>query len=264
MRIVEIAVIILIVLAFGLLITVAFSYIAPGTLIRPLGEFYLYATYNPYDPIVRLFTAMSPESVTAIVWDFRGLDTLFETSVFYLAIIGALALTRGLMPAPKGEEGQGLSVIVKSVTKITVPMILAVGASVGLHGHLTPGGGFQGGSVIAVIPMLMIVIFSVLFLAKRMNITGFLILRSIGLAIIGFTGVALFIAGLVQGVPAWVFQNMPKPGAPLSMPVEVHGALISGTLWFFNLAEMIAVASGFSIAFLILLLVKEVEFRGES
>jgi formate hydrogenlyase subunit 6/NADH:ubiquinone oxidoreductase subunit I len=38
---------------------------------------------------------MSPKAVTAIVWDFRGLDTYFETSVLFIAIAGLIALFGG-------------------------------------------------------------------------------------------------------------------------------------------------------------------------
>jgi len=43
----------------------------------------------------------------------------------------------------------GMTVIVKTVTRITVWMILLYGFYIILHGHLTPGGGFGGGVIIA-------------------------------------------------------------------------------------------------------------------
>jgi hypothetical protein len=92
-------------------------------------------------------TVYSPESVTSIVWDFRGLDTLFETMVFYLAIIGSIALARGyklFMTRDIDWEKLGLSPIVKTVTRLTAPLIVVVAISIALHGHLTPGGGVPG------------------------------------------------------------------------------------------------------------------------
>ncbi len=41
------------------------------------------------------------------------------------------------------------TVIIKGTTKYLAPLILTFGAYVILHGHLTPGGGFQGGAVFA-------------------------------------------------------------------------------------------------------------------
>lgn len=46
-------------------------------------------------------------------------------------------------------NNQGMTLIVKTVTRITVWMILLYGFYIILHGHLTPGGGFAGGVMIA-------------------------------------------------------------------------------------------------------------------
>ncbi|NJE46602.1 sodium:proton antiporter, partial [Thermococcus sp. GR7] len=51
--------------------------------VKPLGEFYLENSYFGD------YSARSPEVVTSILWDYRGIDTLFETAVFFLAIIGS-------------------------------------------------------------------------------------------------------------------------------------------------------------------------------
>lgn len=40
------------------------------------------------------------------------------------------------------------SLIIQTVTRLMVPFIIMFGISVIVHGHLTPGGGFQGGVVI--------------------------------------------------------------------------------------------------------------------
>ena len=116
--------------------------------VRPLAEFYLFNVFNAHNATL---TAMSPEAVTSIVWDYRGLDTLFETVVFYMAIIGCVALYRGIELIKDGPE-VGLSRIVKTVTKILIVVNIAVAASIALHGHLTPGGGFQAGAAMAVAP----------------------------------------------------------------------------------------------------------------
>ncbi|MDZ7316606.1 MAG: hypothetical protein ONA69_09095 [candidate division KSB1 bacterium] len=44
---------------------------------------------------------------------------------------------------------KGMSLIVKTVTRLTIWIILLYGIYIILHGHLTPGGGFAGGVVIA-------------------------------------------------------------------------------------------------------------------
>lgn len=47
------------------------------------------------------------------------------------------------------KQNSGMTVIVKTVTRITVWLIILYGIYIILHGHLTPGGGFGGGVVIA-------------------------------------------------------------------------------------------------------------------
>lgn len=41
------------------------------------------------------------------------------------------------------------SIIVKSVARIVFPLAFTYGVYIFVHGHLTPGGGFQGGTIIA-------------------------------------------------------------------------------------------------------------------
>jgi multicomponent Na+:H+ antiporter subunit B len=83
-----------------------------------------------------------------------------------------------------------------------------------------------------------------------------LVIRSLGLIGIGLTAILALLIGLVVGRFAYVFQNMPKLNSPIGMPATIGNILISGTLWFFNLFEMFAVATGFIIAFVILMLIK--------
>ncbi|MEM0025354.1 MAG: Na(+)/H(+) antiporter subunit B [Zestosphaera sp.] len=231
----------------------------PG--VRLLASWYLYTTLNPQYPV---FTAMSPEAVTAIVWDYRGLDTLFETAVFFLAIVGALALMRGIslkvvLDSKNDNSDGGLSLICKTATKILVPLIIAVSASIALHGHLTPGGGFQGGSAAAVAPLLILVIFSVYFLlSKGVSEKPMLVLRTVGLLGIYFTALAAVFIGLFTGLNAYVFQNQPKFNAPVGLPAQISGALISGSLFFFNIFEYLAVAGGFTLVFILLSVPEEI------
>lgn len=47
------------------------------------------------------------------------------------------------------KESDGMTLIVKTVTRFMVWMMLLYGMYLILHGHLTPGGGFGGGVIIA-------------------------------------------------------------------------------------------------------------------
>ncbi|ANF22472.1 MnhB domain-containing protein [Thermococcus piezophilus] len=213
--------------------------------IKPLGEFYLENSYFGD------YSAKSPEVVTSILWDYRGIDTLFETAVFFLAIIGSLTifrLTKEQEKEVKKEPTQveSLPLPIRTVTKVIVVMILAVSASIALHGHLTPGGGFQGGSALAVAPLLIIAAYSKYALEEHgLDKTRALILRSIGL--LGIALVAL--VPLLSG--GFIMQNQPI------FPAEIGGQLISGSLIYYNLFEFLAVGAGFTAVFLLLSIPEE-------
>ncbi|MEM2005510.1 MAG: MnhB domain-containing protein [Zestosphaera sp.] len=227
--------------------------LAPQVL-RELGGNYLRHAYNPWNISL---SSLSLEVVTAIVWDYRGLDTYFETSVLFISIVGVTMLFRGYREV-RGLSKAGLSEIVKTTTRILVPLIMISGISVALHGHLTPGGGFQGGSFIAVLLVLLTVVFSVEYLLS-MGITSskLLVLRTVGLLGVFTTSIGLLVVGLFLGIPAYIFQNMGRDNAPISMPSWLIDRPLGGTLFFFNLFESMAVAAGLALAFLVLALREE-------
>ncbi len=47
------------------------------------------------------------------------------------------------------KSQEGMTIIVKTVTRISVWLIFVYGIYIIFHGHLTPGGGFGGGVIIA-------------------------------------------------------------------------------------------------------------------
>jgi len=53
----------------------------------------------------------------------------------------------------------GMSIIVRTVTRLVYGLALVYGFYVIMHGHLTPGGGFQGGAVVASAFALLLVAF---------------------------------------------------------------------------------------------------------
>jgi multicomponent Na+:H+ antiporter subunit B len=229
--------------------------IIPQTNLRNLANYYLQNTLNSGNETI---WAASPEAVTAIVWDYRGFDTLFETSVFFLAIIACIAAFEVEIPArPKNKTEKqsdlGLSVIVKVVTKIIGLIIVVVSASIALHGQLTPGGGFQGGAALAVLPILFIMAMSRFALQDRkVNRTSMLILRSLGLLGIGTTVILPLIIGFLTHNGAYIMQNQIKPDAAVSLPSMIADRMMGGNLWMLNLSEFLAVGAGFTLTFVLL------------
>jgi multicomponent Na+:H+ antiporter subunit B len=104
----------------------------------------------------------APNLVTAVVVTYRGLDTLGEVTVLFISAAGVGLLLRrtrrkddeeDLEQGDRAEETAGVhkpaSEIVETATELLLPMVMLFGIYVFLNGHLSPGGGFQGGAIIA-------------------------------------------------------------------------------------------------------------------
>ena len=89
-----------------------------------------------------------PNVVTAVVVTYRGLDTLGEVTVLFLATAGiGYFLKRRKSRQP--EKRIAGSEILQTGARLLTPLIMILGIYIFTHGHLSPGGGFQGGVVIA-------------------------------------------------------------------------------------------------------------------
>lgn len=84
--------------------------------------------------------------VTSVVLGYRGIDTLGELSIlFAAATAGGLVL--GHRRTVRATQPGGF--ILRSGADLLFPLLLVVGLYIIVHGHLTPGGGFQGGTILA-------------------------------------------------------------------------------------------------------------------
>ena len=64
-----------------------------------------------------------------------------------------------------------MSTIVKTISNISFPFIVIYGLYVIAHGHLTPGGGFQGGAVVASGLVLMLIAYNAEWVSQRIKNT---------------------------------------------------------------------------------------------
>ncbi|MBU1237274.1 MAG: Na(+)/H(+) antiporter subunit B [Gammaproteobacteria bacterium] len=135
----------------------------------------------------------SANIVTAIIVTYRGLDTLGEVTVLFLsATIVGLVLAGGRRretaqrpPVPVGE-------LLTTGSRFLVPLIMLLGVYVFVNGHLTPGGGFQGGAVVASGVLLMLLAdplkhFSHRLIAAVESVAGFayVVIGVLGLVLAG-------------------------------------------------------------------------------
>jgi multicomponent Na+:H+ antiporter subunit B len=91
--------------------------------------------------------------ISSVNFDQRALDTMGEEFIFFGSVIGALVLLR---PAREEREREsegaaGLTVLdaTRLLAVLLLPLTVLIGAYIVAHGHLSPGGGFQGGVILA-------------------------------------------------------------------------------------------------------------------
>ncbi|HTY44497.1 MAG TPA: MnhB domain-containing protein [Patescibacteria group bacterium] len=111
------------------------------------------------------------------------------------------------------KETAGMSIIVKRITKITVSLIFLFGVYILLHGHLTPGGGFAGGVIIALSFIHLVLAFGKDVALTRMNLAVASVIESLGgllfwgIALLGFLGGYFFLNVLPHGRPFDLFSS---------------------------------------------------------
>ena len=124
--------------------------------------------------------------VTSVIVTYRGLDTLGEVAVLFAATAGVGVLLRR---RDDEEPARGASEILETGAGLLFPLILLLGTYIFLHGHLTPGGGFQGGVVIATG-------FLLLLLSGRVKALNHLVMNLVE-SVFGAAYLAVGVLGLV-------------------------------------------------------------------
>lgn len=119
---------------------------------------------GPYGDVianVAVFERHATDVVNAINYDYRAVDTLGEEFILFTAALGVMMLLR----RERGESSKSAisgrvpdrSVLSTTIQAASVPAVFVTvlfGLYIGLHGQLTPGGGFQAGVILATAPIL--------------------------------------------------------------------------------------------------------------
>lgn len=140
-----------------------------------------------------------PNLVTAVLADYRGYDTMFETVVIFAAGIAIFSILRSfsgpVIPShpptvDTSVNGDHQRIIIGMTCRLIIPIIQLFALYVVAHGHHSPGGGFQGGVILGAS-------FILLALAKDLNAAlgrfsekRYLALGSIGVIIYAGFGLA--------------------------------------------------------------------------
>jgi multicomponent Na+:H+ antiporter subunit B len=131
------------------------------------------------------------------------------------------------------EHDPGMSLIVRTVARITVGFILLYGIYICSHGHLSPGGGFAGGVIIALAFINIMLAYgkdmalakvprAVLALFENLGALMFL-----SIALLGFTGGYFFLNFIGKGEPYRLFSAGIIPLCNLAIGLKVGAGVFA-------------------------------------
>ncbi|HUW92067.1 MAG TPA: MnhB domain-containing protein [Bacteroidales bacterium] len=138
-----------------------------------------------------------------------------------------------------------MTIIVKKTTQLIAGLIFMYGIYIIVHGHLTPGGGFAGGVILAGSFILLILAYGSDFLKLVKEEAGSTLYEYIAIMVVLF----LAVSGLLFGARIFFLNWLPK---------GILGELVSaGMLPLYNIFIGIEVAASILTIFLALIIFKE-------
>jgi len=222
----------------------AFVYCAGALNMPPWGQY-----RGPYGDVIAqlaVYQRHATDTVNAVTYDYRGFDTLGEEFILFSAVTGVMLLLR---PEPdrseeKGGGGSGnpasfpdratLSETVQVFTTAIFGFSVLFGIYMATHGQLTPGGGFQGGVILAAAPMLLYIAENTEAFQRIVShplVEFFEGVGAAGYALIGIAALAMGAAFLTNVIP------LGKTGDVFS----------SGTIAAISACVGVEVAAGFTL-----------------
>jgi multicomponent Na+:H+ antiporter subunit B len=183
-------------------------------------------------------------AVMGVTFDVRGIDTLGEELILFCAAIGSTVLLRaqraeGRVEAAAREADEsrpGISAVLRLAGAVLVGPVVMFGTYVVAHGHLTPGGGFQGGVILAAALLLVFAAGQFVMLERVRPVA----LVEVGDAIGAAAFILVAIGGLVFGTAA--LANF--------LPLGSLGSLLSGgTIPVLSVAVGVEVTAGIALIF---------------
>ncbi len=180
------------------------------------------------------------DAVTAVNFDYRGFDTVGEEFILFISVMGTLVLLR----QAREKGGQELpdaivrarAIAPSDALRIWVVLLIAPkvlwGIYIVTHGQLTPGGGFQGGVILATVPL-------IIYLGESFGV--FKRIASFGLVelaeAVGAGGYLLI------GMAAWLYgKEFLTNVLPLGKPNQLTSG---GTVPLISLSTGLEVTAGF-------------------
>ena len=139
----------------------------------------------------------------------------------------------------------GMTIIVKKVTQLICGLVFMYGLYIISHGHLTPGGGFAGGAIIAGAFILLILAYGSEVVNLKKEETQTAMTESLALIVI----MLLAVAGLLFGTHVFFNNYLPEG--------KIGDLLSAGVIPVYNIFVGVEVAAALLTIFLGLLIYKE-------
>lgn len=221
-------------------------YVAALSCLHPLGL--ATAAAASYGDLINSLTVSErhiTDAVTAVNFDFRGFDTLGEEFIMFASVIGAVLLLRKHSDETEGpprdqQSDRRISLPGDAVRVISVSLagvVVTFGIYIVTHGQVSPGGGFQGGVLLAAPPLL-------IYLAGEFDQ-----LRRLAPRPLVEAGEALGAAGyaIIGAVPLFLHAAYLYNFLPLGSPGDIFSG---GSVALINLTVGLEVAAGFIVLLL--------------
>ena len=202
--------------------------------------------YADLAPRIMLDERHVANAVTGVTFDLRGFDTLGEELILFVAALGATVLLRAQRSeraterAAEAEERRGPETAdaLRALGAVLVGPVLLLGVYVVVHGALTPGGGFQGGVILAGALLLVYAAGQVAAVQRVRPVALVEVADAVGAA----SYMLVAVAGLVFGVAA--MDNV--------LPTGTTGSLLSG-----GTVPVLSVAVGVEVTAAVTLILSE-------
>ena len=195
--------------------------------------------------------------ITALNFDIRGFDTLGEEYILFASVLGIALILRELRGEQLSQQEDqstehtfaGASAALRAMAWRLIPAVIAIGVYIVVHGQLTPGGGFQGGVILATGPLPVFVAgrymrmkriapHQVIELGEALGAAGYALVGVSGLVFVGI----FFKNFLPLGIPGHLLSAGQMDVASVFVGLEVSGAFLVAWSEFLDQAMLVKAA----------------------
>lgn len=159
---------------------------------------------GPYGDVISrvgVYERHATDAVNAVNYDYRAFDTLGEEFILFAAVLGVMMLLRreegeSTRDVGKVEDRIRLSTTVRATAMLAIMATVVFGFYIGLHGQLTPGGGFQAGVILASVPFLLYVCENTESFRRITSHTAVEVIEAMGAGSYALIGLAPLLMGM--------------------------------------------------------------------